>query len=248
MEVVLVELPIGWLDHGEEVAHAQRTAEGKNEIRQQVFAEKHANSMPGPQGPSLLRETMEMGFHHVALATRDAAATHAFYTQVMGFELVKVHVGPTPNPGNGFSKHFFYATNTDVDDDAAGDRGTAKDLIAFWELKCDDIGDNYEVNINKAAGLPSWVNHIAFDAPTREALDRHRVRWQQHGHRVLEVDHGFCTSIYLEDPSGNMVEFCLTTREFTDDERSAAEQLLVDLQPDFEADPTMIVHEPLTLI
>jgi catechol 2,3-dioxygenase-like lactoylglutathione lyase family enzyme len=189
-----------------------------------------------------------MGFHHVALATRDAAATHAFYTQVMGFELVKVHVGPTPNPGDGFSKHFFYATNTDVDDDAAGDRGTAKDLIAFWELKCDDIGDNYEVNINKAAGLPSWVNHIAFDAPTREALDRHRVRWQQHGHRVLEVDHGFCTSIYLEDPSGNMVEFCLTTREFTDDERSAAEQLLVDLQPDFEADPTMIVHEPLTLI
>ena len=101
-------------------------------------------------------------------------------------------------------------------------------------------------NINKAAGLPGWVNHIAFDAPTREALDRHRVRWQQHGHRVLEVDHGFCTSIYLEDPSGTMVEFCLTTRDFTDDERAAATQLLVDPQPGFEADPTMIVHEALT--
>ncbi len=206
--------------------------------------------MPGPQAASLLRETLPMGFHHVALATRDAAATHEFYTEVMGFELVKVHVGPTPNPGRedhaGFSKHFFYATNTDVDDDITGERGAAKDLIAFWELRCDDIGDDYQVDINAAAGLPGWVNHIAFDAPTREALDRHRVRWQQHGHRVLEIDHGFCTSIYLEDPSGNMVEFCHTTREFSAEERAAAPQLLRDPKPAFEADPTMIVHEALT--
>lgn len=187
-----------------------------------------------------------MGFHHVALATRDAAATHAFYTEVMGFELVKVHVGPTPNPGDGFSKHFFYATNTDPDDDVHGDRGAAKDLIAFWDISCDDIGDAYEVDINAAAGLPSWVNHIAFDAPTREALDRHRTRWQQHGHRVLEIDHGFCSSIYLNDPSGNMVEFCLTTRDFSDDERAAAQRRLIEPRPDFDADPTMIVHEALT--
>ena len=37
-----------------------------------------------------------MAFHHVALATRDTAATHRFYTEVMGFELVKVVVGPQP--------------------------------------------------------------------------------------------------------------------------------------------------------
>ena len=36
-----------------------------------------------------------MGFHHVALATRDLAATHAFYTEAMGFELVKAVVAPT---------------------------------------------------------------------------------------------------------------------------------------------------------
>ena len=64
-----------------------------------------------------------MGFHHVALATRDAAATHRFYTEVMGFELVKVVAGPTPNAGatqnagDGFSKHFFYATSTGPHDD-----------------------------------------------------------------------------------------------------------------------------------
>jgi len=187
-----------------------------------------------------------MGFHHVALATRDAAATHTFYTEVMGFELVKVHVGPTPTPGDGFSKHFFYATNTDLDDDPDGQRGSDKDLIAFWEFSCDDIGDDYAVNINAATGLPGWVNHIAFDAPTREALDRHRVRWQEHGHRVLEVDHGFCSSIYLEDPSGNMVEFCLTTRAFTAAEQAEAHRKLMEPQPDFDADPSIIVHEALS--
>lgn len=246
MQVGVVELALRGFDHGKKVADAERATEGEDEVRQQVFAEEHEDSMPGPQAASLLRETLLMGFHHVALATRDAAATHRFYTEVMGFELVKVHVGPTPNPGDGFSKHFFYATNTDVDDDAAGERGAAKDLIAFWEINCDDIGNEFEVDINAAAGLPGWVNHIAFDAPTREALDRHRVRWQQHGHRVLEIDHGFCTSIYLEDPSGNMVEFCLTTRAFTDDERAQAARLLLEPKPDFEADPTMIVHEAFT--
>ena len=38
-----------------------------------------------------------MGFHHVAITTRDLAATHAFYTDVMGFELVRVDHLITPN-------------------------------------------------------------------------------------------------------------------------------------------------------
>ncbi|MCX6542506.1 MAG: VOC family protein, partial [Actinobacteria bacterium] len=51
-----------------------------------------------------------MGFHHVALATRDTAATHDFYTNVMGFSLVKVVASPTPGEHGGWSKHFFYST------------------------------------------------------------------------------------------------------------------------------------------
>ena len=50
-------------------------------------------------------------FHHVALATHDAAATHDFYTRVMGFHLVKVVVSPTPE-GGGFSKHFLDRKST----------------------------------------------------------------------------------------------------------------------------------------
>ena len=36
-----------------------------------------------------------MGFHHVAVATRNVTATHAFYTEAMGFDLVKVEAAAT---------------------------------------------------------------------------------------------------------------------------------------------------------
>jgi catechol 2,3-dioxygenase-like lactoylglutathione lyase family enzyme len=42
-----------------------------------------------------------MGFHHVAVATRNVAATHAFYTEAMGFDLVKVEAGAPPPGGGG---------------------------------------------------------------------------------------------------------------------------------------------------
>lgn len=180
-----------------------------------------------------------MAFHHVALATRDAAATHEFYTQVMGFELVKVVAGPTPNDGPGFSKHFFYATEPDATD---------KDLIAFWEINDPEIGTDFGVDVNKSAGLPGWVNHIAFDAPTRDALDAHRVRWQEHGKTVLEVDHGFCVSIYITDPSNNMVEFCHTTHDFTDEDRRQAAERLMDPRPSFDDSADITVHHPTATV
>lgn len=187
-----------------------------------------------------------MGFHHVALATRDTAATHRFYTEVMGFELVKVVASPTPPaPGAaesaGFSKHFFYSTDGAGVTAGSGDPG----MIAFWEIHDPTIGDEFPVDVNAAAGLPWWVNHIAFDAPTREALDAHRERWQRHGHTVLEIDHEFCVSIYLRDPSGNMVEFCHTTRPFTDDERALAERILHDPAPPLTDDAKVTIHPPV---
>lgn len=172
-----------------------------------------------------------MGFHHVALATRDAAATDRFYTEVMGFRLVKVVAAPTPS--GGWSKHFFYDT---------GGHG----LMAFWEIHDDAVGGDFPVDINAAAGLPWWVNHIAFDAPTLDDLRRHRDRWREHGHTVLEVDHEFCISIYIRDPSGNMVEFCHSVRPFTDAERARALDLITNADPDMDhGDYPTTVHQPL---
>ena len=191
-----------------------------------------------------------MGYHHIAFATRDSEATHRFYTDVMGFTLVKTNVGPTPGTHGGWSKHFFYDTSTaDSDAGGAGRAGGGSDsgMIAFWEIHDSEIGADFEVNINATAGLPGWVNHYAFDAPTAADLERHRERWRGHGHTVVEIDHDFCRSIYITDPNGNMVEFCHTTRDFTPEERANAVAILHDPTPAMEPhEPRITVHPPVT--
>ena len=172
-----------------------------------------------------------MGFHHVALASKDTAATHAFYTEVMGFELVKVVAAPTPN-AKGWSKHFFYDTGGDG-------------LIAFWELHDPKIGEDYHAGLAKPLGLPTWVNHLAFDAPTLDDLERHKLRWREHGITGAEVDHGFCISIYAHDPNGIMVEFCHSTREFDAADRAEAAERLLHPSPPLDPAYPVTLHEPI---
>jgi catechol 2,3-dioxygenase-like lactoylglutathione lyase family enzyme len=174
-----------------------------------------------------------MGFHHVALATRDLAATHRFYTDAMGFRLVKIVAAPTPE--GGWAKHAFYAT---------GDPGAA--MIAFWELHVDAIGTDFSTDLNRSLGLPGWVNHLAFNAPTVEDLHARRRRWQEYGATVVEVDHEWCRSIYASDPNGITVEFCCTTRAFSEEEVAWATANLANPAPELETTiPAVVVHHPL---
>jgi catechol 2,3-dioxygenase-like lactoylglutathione lyase family enzyme len=171
-----------------------------------------------------------MGFHHVAIATRDLPATHRFYTEAMGFELVKVVTAPTPD--GGWAKHVFYDT---------GGHG----LFAVWELHDEAIGSEFATAISTGLGLPEWVNHIAFDAPDAEALAACTRRWQEHGIDVVELDHEWCRSIYALDPNGVLVEFCVTTRAFTEEDTAAARRLLADPAPPLDDPPPMTVHRAL---
>jgi hypothetical protein len=69
---------------------------------------------------------------------------YRFYTEAMGFELVKAVVNPTPE--GGWAKHVFYDTCDD-------------NLIAFWDLHGD-----YDVpgsGLAGSVGLPDWTNHLA---------------------------------------------------------------------------------------
>lgn len=172
-----------------------------------------------------------MAFNHVALATRDIGATHAFYTEVMGFSLVKVVVGPTENEG-GWAKHAFY--------------DTGEGMIAFWDIHDAVIGDRFPVDLSRSLGLPMWVNHLAFDAPTLDDLEAHKQRWLAHGHTVSEIDHGFCTSIYTVDPNGIMVEFCCITRPFSEEEIAEAQRRLTDPAPELDPQPEVKFFKPVT--
>ena len=170
-----------------------------------------------------------MGFHHVAIATRDIEATHQFYTEAMEFRLVKSNVAPTGAPGGGWAKHLFYDT---------GD-GT---MIAFWDLHDETLPAEFDTAISKGLGLPEWVNHIAFDAPSLDDLASAVRRWQEAGITVVELDHGWCRSVYATDPNGILVEFCCTTVPMTGADAAEAARTLVDPMPPLEAMPEMTFH------
>jgi len=178
-----------------------------------------------------------MGFHHIAFAVKDMEATHAFYTEVMGFELAKCVVAPTipANPREkptGWSKHFFYDTGNG-------------ELMGFWELHDPGIGDDWKAPISSGLGLPSYVNHFAFSCDSYEALVERRTVWLEHGITVPEVDHDFCVSIYAHDPNGNMVEFSWTRRPFTDEERRHAREMVTDQHPELQKEGyATTVHRP----
>jgi catechol 2,3-dioxygenase-like lactoylglutathione lyase family enzyme len=153
-----------------------------------------------------------MGFHHLAVATRDAVANDVFYERVMGFRLVKVEPGQTP--GGGWAKHLFYDT---------GGNG----MIAFWELHDETIGNDFPTALSEGVGLPPWVNHIAFAAADLAEIEKRKQRWLDNGYSVLEIDHDWCYSVYTTDPNGTLVEFCTSTRAFDEADRTRARELLL---------------------
>lgn len=168
-----------------------------------------------------------MGYHHVAIATRDLEATDRFYREAMGFDLVRVEVAPTDEPG-GWAKHLFYDT---------GDG----EMFAVWDLH-DPRVDEFDPAVSTGLGLPVWVNHLAFAAPDTAALEAARDRWLDHGHDVMEIDHGWCRSVYTLDPTGTMVEWCTSTRAFTAEDRAEALQLLADPSPELKQPPEPVFH------
>jgi catechol 2,3-dioxygenase-like lactoylglutathione lyase family enzyme len=171
-----------------------------------------------------------MAFHHVAITTRDLDATHRFYTDVMGFELVKVEAAPAPE--GGWARHLFYDTG-------------AGECLAVWDVHDDPaFPTEFDPSISRGIGLPTWTNHLAFHAETIRELDTVQQRWLDHGHVVLRIDHGWCTSIYLDDPNGIAVEFCCTTRAFTDAEKAEADSQRRAAVPALHDPPVPEIIEP----
>ena len=162
-----------------------------------------------------------MAFHHVAIAAHDLEATHRFYSEAMGFELVNVDVIPFGE--KGWARHLFYDTGNG-------------EMLAIWDLHDADLPD-FDAAISRGLGLPQFVNHIAFGASSLDELDLRKDRWLANGHDVVRVDHGWCVSIYANDPSGTMVEFCCTTRVFDANDHARAQANLLAAEPDVDRTP-----------
>lgn len=172
-------------------------------------------------------------YHHLALASRDMTATHRFYADVLGFTLVKAQAAPTDDPAGGWAKHLFYAI------DPAGD--PAKGMIAFWELHDSRMAEP-KTAISTDLGLEPWVNHVAFAATDLADIEHRKHQWLSNGIDVVEIDHGFCVSIYTVDPNGTLVEFCTDTAPYTEADRAEALSILNDPAPEMEDPPVPTFH------
>jgi catechol 2,3-dioxygenase-like lactoylglutathione lyase family enzyme len=151
-----------------------------------------------------------MAFHHVAYACRDTEETRRFYEELMGFPLRHTEVAEFPNGGS--MRHLFFDT---------GDGSS----IAFFHLDQAGEEEGWRSEISTGNGLPVWVNHVAF-AATSEQQDAARERMTAADVKpLMEIDHGWCHSLYYFDPNGIMVEFCRDTPGMPAD-RDAAKALL----------------------
>lgn len=150
------------------------------------------------------------GFHHVAYACRDVDATTHFYEDLMGYPLVHTEVEQFES--GGYFRHVFY----DLGD------GTC---IAFFDLHEAGEREGWSSEVSKGNGLPVWVNHVAFAADeARQAEVRERMAGEDI-EPLMEVDHGWCHSLYFLDPNGIMVELCRDTPGIEPDGEEARARL-----------------------
>ena len=158
------------------------------------------------------RDLRPSGLHHVAFATRDVEATYDFYAKRLGMKLVHTeNHAQTVGDKTGWMRHFFF----DMGEGAS---------MAFFEVS--DVGEDpdFTTDVSTGAGLPVWVNHVAFKLHSLDELIEMRERCRANDVELLmETDHGWCHSIYMVDPNGIMVEFSVTTKpdEFAQSENEA---------------------------
>jgi catechol 2,3-dioxygenase-like lactoylglutathione lyase family enzyme len=146
------------------------------------------------------------GVHHLGLATLDMERTIEFYTKKLGFEVAWCDIIEMPDGGK--IKHAFIDTGDGC-------------LVAFMcPEKLKGVPTEWATDINSAQGLPGMFYHFAFYCPTIEALEKRREELLARGVDVTAVlDHEWCRSIYFRDPNGLLLEYCVTTREFTADDK-----------------------------
>lgn len=163
------------------------------------------------------------GIHHVAYACRDINETVRFYDSLLGYPLVHTEIDHNPR---GFLRHVFFDT---------GDGS----CIAFFDLHGMGEKPDWKSAVSTGNGLPVWVNHIAFRADEARAAEV-RARMDEAGVApMMEIDHGWCHSVYYLDPNQILIELCRDTPGFEADPVKARELLVATERTDPPAKVTL---------
>jgi glyoxylase I family protein len=130
--------------------------------------------------------------HHTAFVTKDQEATRAFYEDVLGFPLLATWSEADELFG---AVRVYCHTFFGLADGSA---------LAFFQFANKEDQDMFDPALQ-----PSPFRHIAMkvDAEGQAELERRlkEAGWKPEGTYVLE--HGYCRSLYTEDPNGMLLEF-----------------------------------------
>jgi catechol 2,3-dioxygenase-like lactoylglutathione lyase family enzyme len=142
------------------------------------------------------------GLHHYAFRCRDAEETRHFYEDILGLPLAAAvthdHVPSTGEYSPYY--HIFF----EMGDGA---------YIAFFDLL-----DGKPCTPDPET--PAWVNHLALEVDSLEALLSFKQRLEEAGVDVLGVvDHKWFNSIYFFDPNGIRLELVQRTASIEEMQR-----------------------------
>jgi len=132
---------------------------------------------------------------HLSFASKDLDATRHFYEDLFGFPLVRCDLEQWDN---SWVKRAYF------------DIGSGS-CITFFSFE--NIGEQapWHTNFDEPLGLPTWANHCAFRATAQET-EIVRSRMEQEGIKpIMQMSHGWCSSVYYKDPNGIAVELCVDT-------------------------------------
>lgn len=138
--------------------------------------------------------------HHHAIFTKDAEATRVFYEDILGLKMVLTLLDEgdiAPKSPSPFLHIFF----------EMGDGS----MLAFFEAVPIQHDPDYEF-----PQLSIFDHHLSVMVDDRETQLDYRQRLEAAGYKVFELDHGFCHSIYVDDPNGVHMEISYNNPEFED--------------------------------
>jgi glyoxylase I family protein len=148
-------------------------------------------TIPAPARAGATAGALPMRLHHNAYVCADQERTRHFYEGILGLPLVATWIEEAEFPefpGRRLSySHTFYGI---------GDGGA----LAFFAFADPEVAAHY------TAKKQSLFVLIAL-AVTETAQNEIKQRVANANLPLREIDHGYCKSIYVQDPDGLLVEF-----------------------------------------
>src|SRR5437899_12940816 len=83
-----------------------------------------------------------------------------------------------------------------------------------------DHPKKWATDINSGLGVMNGAYHFAFWTESVAELENKQARLREHNHPVTEIiDHGWAESIYFRASDGLELDFCVSTRSLTEDDK-----------------------------